>query len=157
VIPKMGASATDSSVLAGSAIGDVAKPSVLSKAGSYLSKNPTLTLAALSMLGGGGEGSPATPHKQYEGPLVNPTDQLYHSLSEHYRVGQGLLEAPPVTLRSVTPPKAAPVTVAGVQIGGGLATPPGDITVDPYAGIRNYDPFQSIAPGQFDAAKKQAK
>lgn len=134
----------------------------LSSTGKYLAKNPMLALAAASMLGGDDSGGGGQKRQSYRGPLTNPEDSLYQALSGVYRAGQGMMEKKPVQLRGLLPEAPQPVSIPGLpfQIGGGMGHNPAqdDMEVDSMEGYRNYDPFQSIAQGQFgDAASKKKK
>lgn len=126
--------------------------------------DPTgLALGALSMLGG--DDPEAQRRQSFSGAgLADPKTALQQALSALYRTGQGLTERGPARLRSsVVSPPPAPVQIKGLpfQIGGGLGTDPalldpsilsgtGRDMPDPRGGgAQTYDPFQSIAQGQF--------
>lgn len=119
--------------------------------------DPTgLALAGMSLFGGGDDGQ--QKRKSFGGTgLTDPRNSLYQALAAINRLGQGLAERRPTRLRSSYVQKGPePVSIPGLpfQIGGGLGTDPALadpslLDVDRSAG-QKYDPFQSVAQGQFN-------
>lgn len=132
-------------------------------AGKFSGRDMTdLALAALSLFGDDQE------RESFEGAgEADPRRALHQALSGLYRSGQGLAERSPVRLRSSYVPSAGPepVSIPGLpfQIGGGLGVDPA--LRDPSllegtgrtGGFQTYDPFQSVAQGQFDEAGKKPR
>lgn len=88
------------------------------------------------------------------GSITDPRQSLYSALQGVYRLGQGLSERKPVTLRSsYIQPSPEPITIPGLpfQIGGGLAHDPALahpelLTSQGTSDVTKYDPFQSVIP-----------
>jgi hypothetical protein len=84
-------------------------PATAAGAGMFKGIDTTeLALAALSLFGG--KGPQKMQSFRQPGAITDPKEALFHALQEHYRLGQGLMEAPPTKMRtSIRPP--APVSI----------------------------------------------
>lgn len=139
--------------------GTVGTGGVMSGVGGFLSKNPKLMLAALSLLGGSDSGGGGGQQRErFKGELTNPEDSLYRALAATHRSGQAFAERPNAKLSALLPAAPQPVTYAGVQIGGGMGHNPAEdpMEVD-RSWLQKYDPFQSVAQGEFNSAPKPPK
>lgn len=140
--------------------------SMLGGFGGILSKifgkgglDPTmLAMMGLSAFGGDDSGQ---ERESFSGAgLADPKDALNRALSAVHRMGQGLGSRGPTKLRAVAPPPPEPVSIPGLgfQIGGGLGRDPALANPELLEGrsqesAMQFDPFQSIAQGEFDKAK----
>lgn len=113
---------------------------------------PKLALGGLSLLGGDEQDDFRKP---FTGQLTNPETNLNGLLSAIYRLGGALEQAQPPTLRSaVVPAGPAPVSFAGVQIGGGLGMDPAlrdpSLLQAQWTNPMNmFQPFQGVAGNMF--------
>jgi hypothetical protein len=139
---------------------------VLSKIFGKGGIDPTMAaMLGLSAIGGDDEGGGGSG-KQYRNPgsSADPVQGLEEALRAIQRLGQGMQRRPGVSMRSsFVQPGAAPVSIPGIpfQIGGGMGTDPAlkDPSLLQASGrnqtaMQEFDPFQSLAQGQFAAAKK---
>lgn len=125
--------------------------------------DPTsLLLSGLSMFGGDQQ---PQRRESFNEPnsISDPRNSLYSSLSALFRLGQGMTERKPFTARSSYIPRGPePVSIPGLgfQIGGGMGHDPAlddaSLLTSPDRGTFKYDPFQSIAQGQFGQAGASA-
>lgn len=105
----------------------------------------------LDKLLGGGDPPPNFASFEAPGEITDPRQALYQALAGTFRLGQGLSQRRPTTLRSsYVQPGPAPVQVPGLgfQIGGGLGMDPAlrdpSLLQQQDRGAMQFDPFQSL-------------